>query len=659
MAKSNYNFKDINGKQRVIIENVKPEINCGQYPVKRVVGEKITVTADVFTDGHDAVKAILLWRLAGKKRWTEVSMNFIGNDRWQAFFIPDQQGKYEYTLIGWVDHFASWQHGLKRKFEANQDISVELQIGKELLSQAASAGSQNKPKLETVVATLEKANPQEAVKMATSQEISQLMFNGVTKQNFVQYSKILTLEVERKKALFSSWYELFPRSTSEKPNGHGTFKDCEKLLPMIAEMGFDVLYFPPIHPIGKVNRKGKNNSTTAQEEDPGVPWAIGSSEGGHKSIHQELGTVKDFEKLVKKAKNLGIEIALDYALQCAPDHPYVKEHPQWFKWRPDGSVQYAENPPKKYQDVLPFNFETEDWENLWIELKSIVEYWVERGVNIFRVDNPHTKPFTFWEWMIKEVRKKYPETIFLAEAFTKPRVMERLAKLGFQQSYTYFTWRTSKHEITEYVTELTQTDLREYFRPNFWPNTPDILNDHLQKGGEPAFIKSLVMAATLSSNYGIYGPVFDFGINTPVAEGKEEYLNSEKYEIGHWEWSKQTRIREIITLINKIRRENEALQTTWNVQFCDTDNQNLLCYIKSTDGFDNKIIVVVNLAYTQTLVGYVKIPLWKLNMPYDTPYQVHDLLTDEKYTWNNEWNFVELNPFKLPVHVFRIEEESV
>jgi len=656
MAKSIYNFKSLNGKERVVIENVKPEVNCGQYPAKRVVGEKVKVSADVFTDGHDAVKAVLQWRMAGKKKWSEVPMALISNDRWEATFIPQSQGKYEFTIIGWVDHFASWQHGLKRKFEANQDVSIELLMGKDLISQAANAGSEKKAQLETAVAILDNAaeDPIKAVNYATSTELSSLLYNGVTKKDVAQYSKILTIEVERKKALFSSWYEFFPRSTAEQAGKHGTFKDCERLLPLVQEMGFDVIYFPPIHPIGKINRKGKNNSVDSKEGEPGVPWAIGSTEGGHKAIHPELGMVKDFERLVKKAKEHNIDIALDYALQCAPDHPYVKEHPQWFKWRPDGTVQYAENPPKKYQDVLPFNFETDDWQNLWIELKSIIEYWVDRGVTIFRVDNPHTKPFAFWEWMINEIHKQHPDIIFLAEAFTKPRVMERLAKAGFTQSYTYFTWRTSKHEITEYVTELTKTNLREYFRPNFWPNTPDILNDLLQEGGEPAFLRSLIMAATLSSNYGIYGPVFDYGINTPIAPGKEEYLDSEKYEIKHWDWFQKTKIRDVITKVNQIRKENPALQTTWNVEFCDIDNQNILCFVKTSESGDNKILVVVNLDSHKTSSGFINVPLWKLGMAYDTPYQVHDLLTDEIFTWSNEWNYVELNPYKMPAHIFRI-----
>jgi starch synthase (maltosyl-transferring) len=482
------------------------------------------------------------------------------------------------------------------------------------------------------------------------------MFNGIMKENSVQYENVLTVEVERKKALFSAWYEFFPRSASQEPGKHGTFKDCEKLVPLIAEMGFDVIYFPPIHPIGKTNRKGRNNALTAKPEDPGVPWAIGGAEGGHKSIHPELGTTKDFERLIKTAKSYGIEIALDYALQCSPDHPYVKDHPDWFKWRPDGSVQHAENPPKKYQDVLPFNFETDDWVNLWEELKSIVEYWIQRGVTIFRVDNPHTKPFNFWEWMIREIRRDYPDTIFLAEAFTKPKVMQRLGKIGFSQSYTYFTWRTSKYEITTYMEELTKTEMREYFRPNFWPNTPDILTDLLQKGGEQSFLRSLIMAATLSSNYGVYGPAFDFGLSEPIAEGKEEYLNSEKYEVKHWDWFKKTRIREVMTKINQIRKENEALQSTWNLEFCDTDNHELMCFVKTSENSDNKILVVVNLSSSQTIVGYVKVPLWKLNMKYDIPYQVHDLFTGNKWHWRNEWNFVELNPFVSPFHVFRIEE---
>jgi starch synthase (maltosyl-transferring) len=466
---------------------------------------------------------------------------------------------------------------------------------------------------------------------------------------------VLVVEVERKKALFSSWYEFFPRSTAQEPGVHGTFKDSERILPRIARMGFDIVYLPPIHPIGRSFRKGRNNSVTSQPGEPGSPWAIGASEGGHKAINPDLGTMEDFVAFVRKANETGIEIAIDIALQCAPDHPYVKDHPQWFKWRPDGTVQYAENPPKKYQDVLPINFETDDWENLWHELKSIFDFWIGKGVTVFRVDNPHTKPFAFWEWLIREVREEHPEIIFLSEAFTRPRIMERLAKIGFNQSYTYFTWRNTQYELIKYLTELTKTEQREYFRPNFWPNTPDILPEILQNGGEPAFITRVVMAATLSSNYGLYGPVYEFGINTPTALGKEEYLDSEKYEVKLWDWNRETKVSRIITLINQIRKENPALQTTWNIQFGETDNQQLLCYAKVDESGTNRMLMVVNLDPHHVQAGWIKVPIQFLRILPGNAYVVNDLLSGNRYNWHHEWNYVELNPGNLPVHVFRVE----
>ncbi|PVY39409.1 alpha-1,4-glucan--maltose-1-phosphate maltosyltransferase [Pontibacter virosus] len=646
----------LEGTKRVVIENVKPQVNCGQYPIKRVVGEEVEVTADVFGDGHDEVKAVLLYRHSRKKKWSEVPMRFLGNDHWQVTFTPDSMGTFEYTLQGWIDHFYTWQKGLKKKFEANQDITVELQIGAQLLEESSATAKPGQQKrLRKWAEQLNRpGSVADAVALATSQEVSDLMHACCYRQNVTTYQKILTVEVERQKALFSTWYEFFPRSAAQEAGRHGTFQDCERLLPRIAEMGFDTIYLPPIHPIGYAFRKGKNNSVTSQPGEPGSPWAIGAESGGHKSILPELGTLDEFRHFVQTAREHGIEVALDFAIQCSPDHPYVKEHPAWFKWRPDGTVQYAENPPKKYQDVLPVNFETEDWQNLWLELKSIVTHWIEQGVYIFRVDNPHTKPFAFWEWMIREVRQQYPQVIFLAEAFTRPRVMERLGKIGFTQSYTYFTWRNTAAEIKEYMRELTQTEMRDFYRPNFWPNTPDILPHELQSGGEPAHIARVVMAATLSSNYGLYGPVYEFGINTPV-QGKEEYWDSEKYEVMHWDWGKLTKIREVITKINKIRQVNPALQTTWNIAFGDTDNPQLLCYAKWDSERRNKMLMVVNLDPHNTQAGWVQVPLQALHMDSTQQYMVHDLMTEHKYTWNSEWNYVELRPHEMPVHVFRIE----
>lgn len=649
----------LEGTKRVIIENVKPQLNCGEFPIKRVVGEAVTVTADIFSDGHDEVKAKLLYRKERKKNWSEIPMQFLGNDRWQAIFTPDSMGRFEYTIQGWVDHFYTWQKGVQKKFEANQDISVELLIGAQFLEDAAAMAKPGQQKrLRKWAGELRSHQSQsEALALATGTDVTELMNACCELQNVSSYNKHLQLDVERQKALFSTWYEFFPRSASQEAGKHGTFKDCERLLPRIAEMGFDTIYLPPIHPIGYAFRKGKNNSPTSQPGEPGSPWAIGATDGGHKGILSELGTLDDFRSLVQQAREQGIEIALDFAIQCSPDHPYVKEHPQWFKWRPDGTVQYAENPPKKYQDVLPVNFETEDWQNLWKELRSVMQHWINQGVYIFRVDNPHTKAFGFWEWVIADLHRDNPQVIFLAEAFTRPRVMERLAKIGFTQSYTYYTWRNTPEELKEYMFELTQTELREYFRPNFWPNTPDINPPELQVGGEAAHITRVVMAATMSSNYGLYGPVYEFGIATPVP-GKEEYLDSEKYEIKHWDWGKLTKIREVITLINKIRKVNPALQTTWNIAFGTTDNPQLLCYGKWDDNYTNKLLIVVNLDPHNTQSGWVQVPLQSLKLQAGQQFDVYDLLTERRYTWNDEWNFVELRPHEMPVHVFRIEESG-
>lgn len=650
-------MKEIEGRQRAVVDNLMPQVSAGRYPIKRVIGEKVVVQADVFGDGHDEVRAMLLFRHFRKKKWQETPMKYIGNDRFEASFVPDTAGRYEYTVQGWVDHFLTWQKGLRKKYEAGQDISVELLIGAQLVDEAAARteGSTSK-RLTRLAGTLKnKEDLNASVSQALGQELSELMDEYSDKSQVTTFAGILLAEVEQKKALFSSWYELFPRSTSPEPGKHGTFKDCERLIPEIVRMGFDVLYLPPIHPIGINFRKGYNNSVVARPGDPGSPWAIGSAEGGHKAVHPDLGTIEDFRNFVSKAQQAGLSVALDYALQCSPDHPYVKQHPQWFKWRPDGTVQYAENPPKKYQDVLPINFETDDWQNLWKELKSILDFWINQGVKIFRVDNPHTKPFVFWEWVIREIRTANPDVIFLAEAFTRPRIMEKLAKIGFNQSYTYFTWRTTPDELKQYMTELTRTEMREYFRPNFWPNTPDILHEYIQHGGEPGMIVRLVLAATLSSNYGLYGPVYEFGINTPVAPGKEEYLDSEKYEAKHWDFFAQTKIKDVMIRINQIRRENPALQTPWHVEFGEADNDQIVCYARMDEAQTNKLIVVANVDPHHVRSGFVKVPVQWLGIPPDSSYVVHDLITGSRYTWHQEWNYVELHPALMPVHVFRVE----
>lgn len=655
---------NIDGHKRVSIDNVKPEVECGKYPIKRIIDENIEVIADIFTDGHDKVDAILLYRekIKGKgkeKKWQEKPFTFEGNDRWVADFSGSSTGIFEYTLEAWVDHFATWQYGLKKKFEDGQPLKTELLIGAQLLEEAiVRSTSSQKKKLQAWAKELKKENNNNAaVSLALSDEVKEAMYKARDRTKASRYEKTLEVLVERERALFSSWYEFFPRSTAKHEGEHGTFKTSERILPGIAKMGFDVIYLPPIHPIGRSHRKGINNAVQANEDDPGSPWAIGAEEGGHKAIHPDLGTINDFISLVNKANELGMEVALDFAIQCSPDHPYVKDHPQWFKWRPDGTVQYAENPPKKYQDVLPVNFETADWENLWKELKSIVEYWIDKGVKIFRVDNPHTKSFIFWEWLIKDINRKYEGIIFLAEAFTRPRVMEKLGKIGFTQSYTYFTWRNTKEEFIQYLTELTKTEMREYYRPNFWPNTPDILPISLENKEEPSFLIRLLLAGTLSSNYGMYGPLFEFGLNEAYP-GKEEYTRSEKYEVKHWNWDKTTQTKKVITLLNRIRRENKALQSTWNIEFCDTDNDQILCFSKISQDKSNQLLIVISLDPLYSQSGWIKVPLKDFGIKQHSPYKVMDLLNNSTYSWENEWNYVAVHPTGIPAHIFKIQMES-
>lgn len=645
------------GRKRIIIENITPEIDCGRFPIKRVIGDKVTVRADIFADGHEDVVAMLQYRFSTDKKWHGVPMRFLNNDRWEAEFTVEKIGVYYYTIQGWIDHFTTWQKDLQKKFEAGQNVTVELLIGAEFIAKAAQKAKDKEDiqNLRSVIKILENPTKMEdAVAKATVSGITKLMGKYPEKSRAYTSPQQLEVIVEQKKALFSTWYEIFPRSFGASRK-HGKFKDIEKMLPEIAKMGFDVIYFPPIHPIGKKHRKGKNNSTESKAGDPGSPWAIGGKEGGHKAVHPQLGTLADFERLTKKAKEFEIDIALDLAYQCSPDHPYVKEHPEWFRWRPDGTIQYAENPPKKYQDVLPINFETEKWQELWEELKSIVLFWIDKGVRIFRVDNPHTKPFPFWEWLIKGIKGDYPDVIFLSEAFTRPKVMYRLAKVGFTQSYTYFTWRNTKQEFTDYLTELTTTKVKEFFRPNFWPNTPDILPQHLQFGGRPAFKSRLILAATLSSNYGMYAPAFELCITDGI-EGKEEYLNSEKYEIKNWDLDSGTSIRDLIARVNWIRHENVALQSTRNIKFYEIDNSYILFYGKFGDDMENVMLIVVNLDPFHTQSGWVKIPLKELEIDPAQPFLVHDLLSDARYIWQGERNYVSLDPQKIPAHIFKVHK---
>jgi starch synthase (maltosyl-transferring) len=643
---------------RVVIENVYPEIDGGRYPIKRVVGESVVVTADIFTDGHDAVSAVLLFRRSGESLWLETPMVPEVNDRWQGTFTVLEVGTYEYTLQAWIDQFGSWRSGFIKKVEAGQDISVDILIGAKLVEEAAGrAANDSAHQLQEFASSLRQENRHtltDATSSVKDKHLFRLMELHPDRSLAATYKKALTVEVDREKARFSAWYEMFPRSCAPKPGRHATFQDCIKRLPYVAEMGFDVLYLPPIHPIGRKNRKGKNNNPVSSGNDIGSPWAIGAEEGGHKSIHSRLGTLEDFHQLVSSARESGLEMALDIAFQCTPDHPYVKQHPEWFRCRPDGTVQYAENPPKKYEDIYPLNFESPRWRELWEELKDVMLFWADQGVRIFRVDNPHTKPFEFWEWAIREIKKKYPDVIFLAEAFTRPKVMYRLAKLGFTQSYTYFAWRNTKWELEQYFTELTRSEVREFFRPNLWPNTPDILTEYLQSGGRPAFMVRLILAATLGASYGIYGPAFELCENRPLREGSEEYLNSEKYEIRNWDLDREDSLKGLIARVNQIRHANPALESNERLRFHPIDNTQLIAYSKTTEDLANIILVVVNLDPHHTQSGWLDLPPDYFGLDPHQAFQVHDLITDSRYLWQGARNYLELDPHSMPVHILRI-----
>ncbi len=640
---------------RIVIENIQPQLDGGAHFIKRVTGEPVIVTADVFSDGHDVIECCVLYKHETDKNWTEVRMTPLPNDEWIAEFKVEKQGFYTYAIEGWVDYALNWQHGTERKIHDSQHVKSELLEGAEYIKAIQKSGNaEEKAYLKKTAALFADEKQYDlAVQEALSEKLHHI-FKKYPVRYIENRSAELRVYVDRKKALFSTWYEFFPRSASEQDGKHGTFQDCERLLPRVAAMGFDTLYFPPIHPIGEVNRKGKNNATQAQDGDVGSPWGIGSHYGGHKDVHPELGTIDDFKSLVNKAKALGIEIAMDYALQAAPDHPYVKQHPEWFKWRPDGTVQYAENPPKKYQDIQPIYFESSDWKNLWQELLDVALFWVEEcGITIFRVDNPHTKPFYFWGWLIAEVKKKHPDVLFLAEAFTRPKIMNELAKQGFTQSYTYFTWRNTKKELQEYVTELTQSQQKEFYRPNFWPNTPDINPFALQRGNESVHLQKYFLAATLSSNIGLYGPVFEYMVSEPMAEGKEEYLNSEKYEIYKWDWNIQNKLTMLITRLNMIRREQPSLQQTNNIVFCETSDENLMAYYKFDNDLTDETLMVASLDAYNPKHGMVRLPLEEIG---NKAIRVTDLITGNTYVWDREWNYVELRP-DLPFHLFKIHRK--
>jgi starch synthase (maltosyl-transferring) len=636
--------------RRVVIEAVRPQVEGGRFPIKRVVGEEVVVTADIFADGHDVLAAVLLYRRAGEADWGETRMELVENDRWRGRFVVESLGRYEYTVEGWIDRFESWRHELSKKFGAEQDVSSELLEGAALVRRSGD------PDLQRVADRLEQRDLEQGERVATalSDDLRTLMAAIPDRSRATRLDRVLEVMVERERARFGAWYEMFPRSAGTDPSRSATFEEAAARLPYISAMGFDVLYLPPIHPIGQSFKKGRNNALEAGPDDPGSPWAIGSEAGGHMAVDPGLGTIEDFRKFIEAARRHGLEVALDLAYQASPDHPYVRERPEWFRRRPDGNIKYAENPPKKYQDIYPINFESDAWESLWPELKRIIEFWIDQGVKIFRVDNPHTKPFTFWEWALGDIKRRHPDTIFLSEAFTRPKVMRYLAKTGFSQSYSYFTWRNTSEELTEYFTELTQTDVREYMRPNLFANTPDILHAFLQRGGKPAFHVRLILAATLGASYGIYSG-FELYENVPVKEGSEEYRDSEKYQIRVRDFDQPGTLAETISRVNAIRRAHPALQHDWGLQFHQTDNRELLCYSKrSTDGAD-VLLMVVNLDPFHMQHGYVRAPLGDWGLAPDAGVEVVDLLSNERYLWRGEWNYVRFDPPGRMAHILQVQ----
>jgi starch synthase (maltosyl-transferring) len=642
--------------RRVVVEGVTPQVDEGRYPAKRTIGEAVVVEADVYSDGYDELSAVLLWRKAGDADWNETAMEPLGNDRWRASFTAAEYARYEFTVEGSVDRFESWRAALSKKVGADQDVSGELLEGALIVRDAAArASGAHKTALAQIAATLEDTNvePSERVVAVLAEDLRTQMAGHADRSRATRLDRVLPVEIERERARFGAWYEMFPRSAGTDPSRSATFEEAQARLPYVASMGFDVLYLPPIHPIGRSFRKGRNNSLTPTPDDPGSPWAIGAADGGHTAVEPGLGTLDDFSRFVEAARRQRLEIALDIAFQASPDHPYVAEHPAWFRHRADGTIKYAENPPKKYQDIYPFDFESEDWTGLWRELKAVIEFWIARGVLIFRVDNPHTKPFRFWEWALTDIRKTHPDAIFLAEAFTRPKIMRHLAKIGFSQSYSYFTWRNTKAELEEYFTELTQTEVRDYMRPNLFANTPDILHEYLQHGGRAAFQARLVLAATLGANYGIYSG-FELAENVPVRAGSEEYLDSEKYQVRPRDFTTAGNLCEMIARINTIRREQRALQFDHGLEFHETDNPELICYSKRTPEGTDPVLVVVNLDPHNMQHGNVRLPLAEWKLPLDSEVEAQDLLSNETYFWRGEWNYVRLDPHSRVAHVLAL-----
>ncbi|MGE5469522.1 MAG: maltotransferase domain-containing protein [Bacteroidota bacterium] len=643
------------GRCRVVLEGLAPAVDGGRFAVKRCTGDPVAVEVDAFCDGHDRLACRLRWRRAPDGDWQETAMQPLGNDRWRGEFTAGAPGAYFYTVIAWIDHFASWSADLAKRLDP-ADIRLALQSGADLLEAAAGRAAEEDRRylLKQAVALRQATDAASGRQFGLDPALAEVVGRYPDFALATLFAPEMPLRVDRQRARYGAWYEMFPRSCIEAGEAHGSLASCERRLPYVAAMGFDVLYLPPIHPIGLSKRKGANNALLAGPDDPGCPWAIGAASGGHQAIEPRLGNLEDFRRLKAKAGELDIELALDIAFQCSPDHPWLNEHPEWFRRRPDGSVQYAENPPKKYEDIYPLDFETPAWRELWQALKGVFAFWIAEGIAIFRVDNPHTKAFPFWEWLIGEIQRTHPDVIFLAEAFTRPKPMYRLAKLGFSQSYTYFTWRNTAREIADYFTELSQGEVREFFRPNLWPNTPDILNEYLQFGGRPAFMTRLALAATLGASYGIYGPAYELMEATAREPGSEEYLDSEKYQLRHWDLERPDSLKEYIARLNRIRRRHPALQQDRNLEFYPVDNDQLVAYGKYSDDGEDSIVVIVNVDPQHLQAGWVTLPAERFGLVGEQPYEMHDLLSDAHYLWHGERNFVSLEPAHSPAHIFRL-----
>jgi starch synthase (maltosyl-transferring) len=669
---------------RVVVEPVRPVVDCGAFAAKASVGEPLTIHADVFADGHDVVAAALRWRRVtadgGRSPWQETALTSIGNDRFEATMTPQDLGRMEYDVVGWIDHLETWRRDTVKKLDAGLDVTSELQAGARLIDRAvecATGTQEDRDHLTHLRRTLDDGDTM----VLRDTRWTEIFWRCAPRSPEAGLPRPLPVEVDPLHASFGAWYEFFPRSCvrgrddrtgrdagdDDDDSGHGesaprsrTLLESIDRLDHIASMGFDVVYLPPIHPIGTSKRKGRNNATTAAADDVGSPWAIGSPDGGHTAVDPDLGTVDDVETFASACRRRGMHLALDIAFQCSPDHPWVREHPDWFAKRPDGSIQYAENPPKKYEDIFPLDFETDDWQGLWTALADVFRFWIERGVTVFRVDNPHTKAFPFWEWAIATLRCEHPEAVFLAESFTRPRVMERLAKIGFNQNYTYFAWRQSQAELREYFTDLA-TRTVDWFRPNAWPNTPDILTEQLQHGGRPVFVSRAVLAATLSPSWGVYGPAFELLEHTAVREGSEEYLDSEKYQLRTWDLDRDDSLAPLLARLNGIRREHRSLRNLRTLHVHSSSDPEILCFSKTDPAGGRPVIVVVNVDPFNRHSAFVDIDLAAIGLPYGADYDVVDELGGVTYRWSGNMNFVDLAPWSASAHIFtvrRLDEAS-